>query len=157
VTLLAITAVAGCDKRVVSPSPVAATPVTFPAATIPTPSIPGVLTFSSFVITPIQWGIKADFTLTETAGQGVTLESLTLEESAGRKDFVDAWCFGDELITIQSHTTLDGKTLGYCQPRIQTQTPGEYASLTAVYKQADGRRDTARALIRVPHDVSYGP
>ena len=153
VTLVAITAFSGCDNPIVRQSPVAATPVTVPAATpTPTPSIAGVLTFSSFAVTRSQSHIVADFTLTETAGGRVWLESLIFEDSAGDKDF---GCI--EPFPISSHDSLDGKSLGYCQPIITTQSAGDFASLTAVYTRADGGRDTVKALIRVPHDVAYAP
>jgi hypothetical protein len=147
VTLVAMTAFSGCDNPVVSQSPVAPTPASTPTTT---PVTPGILAFSSFVAIANQFGVHAEYALSETTGEsGVILESLTFEESGGLNDFLDAWCWGDAPLRIGPRGSLDGKTLGYCQPSIVTKSPGDFAALTAVYKQADGRSDTVRALVRV--------
>jgi len=147
VTFVAITAISGCNNPVVSQSPSAPTPVTTPTTA---PVTPGMLAFSSFVAIANQFGVRAEYTLSETTGEsGVILESLTFEESGGLNDFLDAWCWGDAPLRIGPRGSLDGRTLGYCQPSILTKSPGDFAALTAVYKQANGRSDTVRALVRV--------
>jgi len=152
VTLVAIAAFCGCDHPVVSQSPVSPSSVSpTPVSPTPTPVSPGVLAFSSFAAIANQWGIRAEYTLTETSGNsGVTLESLRFEESGGLQSGVlDAGCWGDYPIAIAPRGSLDGKTLGYCYPWIETKSPGEFAALIAEYKQRDGRRDSVRALVRV--------
>jgi hypothetical protein len=147
-TIAAITVMLGCDRGL---SPVAATPVPTPTP-VPKSSGDAVLNISSLRVTFNQGFVRASFAITETAGQGgATLESLLFEESGGRSDFIDAWCWGDAPIRIPPLAAFDGSTLGYCQPAILTGSPGDSASLTAVYRNDDGRRATVRASTIVPH------
>jgi hypothetical protein len=140
----------GCDGR--SLSPLAATPVSLPTA-VAKPSGDAVLSVGSLHATfnPQGWGsVKASFTLTETAGHsGAILESVLFEESGGQRDFIDAWCWGDDPIRIPPLATFDASTLGYCQPVILTASPGDSASLTVAYRYDDGRRATIRASTTV--------
>jgi len=163
VLFAAVTALSACDKPLLSQtpiSPISPTPIVSPAPPISsTPTIVGpsggALAITSFFVTfnPTGWGqLRADYTLKETVGEGgVTLESLVFE-SNGIKDLLDAWCWGDPGIRIGPLESLDGKSLGYCQPSILTQSPGQSASLTAVYRRIDGTRDsvTVSSVIRRP-------
>ena len=155
VTLAALSASSGClDPHpnsalgsVGRPSPTPVTPVEPPRSRL------GVLAISSLVVTFYGEYMVADYTLTETSGESsVILESLTLEESGGRSDFLDEWCWGTGPISIPPRTSMDPKSprLGdYCELGIATKTPGDFATLIVIYRQHDGTRETVRASVPI--------
>jgi hypothetical protein len=154
VTLAAITASSGCvDPHNSSPGnnrfSTAPTPVS------PAPTRHGVLVISSFVVTFNGQYLMADWTLTETSGESaVSVVSLTFEESDGLSDHLDDWCWGDAPIRIGPLGSVNPKTPGlglgdYCQPRIVTKAPGDFAALIVVYRQNDGTQETVRATVTV--------
>jgi hypothetical protein len=112
-----------------------------------------VLAISSLVVTFYGEYMVADYTLTETSGESsVSVESMTLEESGGRSDFLDEWCWGTGPISIPPRTSMDPKSprLGdYCQLGIVTKTPGDSASLIVVYTRNDGTQETVRATVPI--------
>ena len=149
VTLAAVTAFSGClnpQNSSRQPSPTGAT------AVVSTSSASGMLAIPSLIVTFDGEYLIVDYTLAETSGQSsVVLESMTFE-SGGRSNFIDAWCWGDAPIRIAPLGAVDRKSplLGdYCQPGLSTKTPGDSASLTVVYRQNDGTRETVRATVPI--------
>ena len=154
-TLVALSASSGCldphpnsaRSSIGQRFPSAATPVE------PPPNPHGVLAISSLVVTFYGEYMVADYTLTETSGQSsVILESMTLEESGGRSDFLDEWCWGTGPIYIAPRSSVDPKwpLLGdYCELGIATKTPGDVATLIVIYRQHDGTRETVRASVPI--------
>jgi hypothetical protein len=145
----AIALTAACGRPAVSPvSPT-------PAMSTPKSGGDAILTISVLRASfrSQGWGaVAASYELTETSGQsGATLVSVLFEESGGHRDFLDAWCWGDAPIRIAPAGTLDGRTLGYCQPTIATESPGTSATLTVTYRSDDGRLATVRASTPVVH------
>jgi len=114
-----------------------------------------VLAISKFVTTFDGTFVIAEYTLTETSGGTVMLESMTFEESGGPSWFVDAWCWGDDPIKVGPFRSVNQSIppLGdYCQPRLRTTASGDSASLTVVYRQLDGTtRGTIRATASIRH------
>jgi hypothetical protein len=145
----AITLTVACSRPAVSP--IGATPTMSP----PKPAGDAVVAISALRVSfrSQGWGaVAASFELTETSGQnGATLVSVLFEESGGHSDFLDAWCWGDAPIRIAPAGTLDGRTLGYCQPTIATESPGTSATLTVTYRSDDGCLATVRASTPVVH------
>jgi len=122
-------------------TPVAPNPAMGPASPSPLPP-EAVLVISSFETTFTPNVVRGTFTLRETAGGDAVLESMRLDESGGRSDYVDAWCWGDAGIKVAANSTFESSALGYCAPVIQTASPGASATMTLVYRTTSDHRVT---------------
>jgi hypothetical protein len=122
-------------------TPVAPNPALEPASPRPIPP-DAVLVLSSFETTFTPNALRATFTLRETAGGDAVLESMRLDESGGRSDYVDAWCWGDAGVKVAANSTFESSVLGYCAPVIQTPSPGASVTMTLVYRTTSDHRVT---------------
>jgi hypothetical protein len=150
-TLTALAAVVGAAAVACDRTTAAGAPTPIPSVPAAPARVDAILEITSFAVTVRADGAAlANFILREAGGQSsATVVALRFADSAGHADVVDAWCL-DSGLTIEASSTLDARTLGYCQPLVRGASSGDITSLTVEYRQSDGRESSVSASAAVP-------